>query len=464
MALFYAMRVDMSIAIICMVNHTAVGDLELAKMGRMNTTTPLPAALDPRCGVVHTKKEVLNEDGPYVWDSYVQNQILGAFFYGYPILMVPGGYLAGSYGGRWIIFGCMFFLSIATVLVPFIGGHWIVQSVFRALQGLASGAWFPAAHSIVSHWAPPLERSKFTTIAYAGTQLGNVFTFPISGFLCHYLSWQWIFFVWGGIGFAWLIIWFFFGYNKPSEHPRATQSEKQYIIKAIGTDHGEEKISFFSIPWLKIITSPPVWGIFLANFTSDWGAYTFMTQTPRYMKSVHGFDIKSNATLSAVPYIAYWFFITISGPLADLMRKHNCLSTVWVRRVFSLSGFMLPSILCIILGYLSCEYWILAFVVLVAIIGLSGLQYASWVVSHVDIAPKYAGILYGICNSISCASGILTTTVSGLFMSAEPSLEEWRLLFFLTAGIMGFGSMMYCILIRADLQPWAIDKEQSEKE
>lgn len=43
--------------------------------------------------------------------------------------------------------------------------------------------------------------------------------------------------------------------------------------------------------------------------------------------------------------------------------------------------------------------------------GISGFQYAGWVVNHVDIAPKYAGTLFGIGNTFATISGIVAPMV-----------------------------------------------------
>jgi len=44
--------------------------------------------------------------------------ILGAFFYGYLITQVPGGWLANKYGGKWVYSVGMLLCSFMTVLTP----------------------------------------------------------------------------------------------------------------------------------------------------------------------------------------------------------------------------------------------------------------------------------------------------------------------------------------------------------
>jgi len=55
------------------------------------------------------------------------------------------------------------------------------------------------------------------------------------------------------------------------------------------------------MPWLKIVTSGPVWAIVIANFSTDWALYTYLTSIPTFYKEVLFFDIQS---VSAV--IMFW--------------------------------------------------------------------------------------------------------------------------------------------------------------
>ena len=59
-----------------------------------------------------------SSDGPFNWDEEEQGIILGAFFYGYILTQIPGGFLAEKYGGKWL-FGCgTFVTAVLTLLTP----------------------------------------------------------------------------------------------------------------------------------------------------------------------------------------------------------------------------------------------------------------------------------------------------------------------------------------------------------
>jgi len=47
------------------------------------------------------------------------------------------------------------------------------------------------------------------------------------------------------------------------------------------------------MPWLRFITSGPLWAIAVANFCMDYGGYTLMTNIPTFYNEVLFFDIES---------------------------------------------------------------------------------------------------------------------------------------------------------------------------
>ena len=73
----YAMRVNLSVAIVAMVNNTAITNGSL-----INSTDSCPVTGNSTDAPV---------DGPFVWGAKEQGWLLGAFFYGYVLTQIPGG-------------------------------------------------------------------------------------------------------------------------------------------------------------------------------------------------------------------------------------------------------------------------------------------------------------------------------------------------------------------------------------
>jgi len=66
------------------------------------------------------------------------------------------------------------------------------------------------------------------------------------------------------------------------------------------------------------------------------------------------------------------------------------------------------------LGYVDCSQPAVAITLLVLAVSLTGTQYSGWIVNHMDIAPAFAGILFGISNSIAAVTGFLSPVVAGM--------------------------------------------------
>ena len=54
--------------------------------------------------------------------------------------------------------------------------------------------------------------------------------------------------------------------------------------------------------------------------------------------------------------------------------------------------------------------------------GSTGFVYAGFQVNILDIAPRYAGIVMGICNSIGSAAGFLSPMLVGFIIQNKVSL------------------------------------------
>ena len=114
----YAMRVNLSVAIVYMVNNTALNE-------NKNYTELNPAD---------------TKDGPFPWDESQQGIILGMFFYGYVLTQVPGGRMAEIVGGKWLMGVGVLVTAVFTLLTPpaALTNDYLLYTV-RIIEGLGEG-------------------------------------------------------------------------------------------------------------------------------------------------------------------------------------------------------------------------------------------------------------------------------------------------------------------------------------
>nr|XP_006819872.1 PREDICTED: sialin-like isoform X2 [Saccoglossus kowalevskii] len=324
----YCLRVNLSVALVAMVNNTA--------------THP---HISNECPVSNTTKH--DKVGEFQWDQRMQGIILGSFFYGYILTQVPGGYLGLRYSGKKMFGFGVLCTSVLTLVTPIAAktSVWLLIAV-RVLEGIGEGVTFPAMHALWGKWAPPLERSRLAAFTYAGAQLGTVVSLPISGLLCDsdFLGgWPSVFYVFGLFGCLWFVLWMALVYETPSDHPRISTEERNYIKRSIGN----EKL-MKDVPWCSIMTSTPVLAITLSHIANNWGFYTLLTCLPTYMKQILGFDLSENGFLSAIPYLMLWLVQITGGRTADFFIERKLLNTTSTRKLMNTLGNTPPMANCIL--------------------------------------------------------------------------------------------------------------------
>uniref|UniRef100_M3XHC3 Sialin n=2 Tax=Latimeria chalumnae TaxID=7897 RepID=M3XHC3_LATCH len=439
----YALRVNLSVALVEMVQANISIPIG-------NSTYACPEH-PSSSGRAHNKTGKLHN-----WDADTQGWILGAFFYGYIVTQVPGGYLASRYGGKWLLGGGILLTAIFTLLTPIaadLGVGYLIA--VRVLEGLGEGVSFPAMHAMWSSWAPPLERSKLLTISYAGSQLGTVVTLPLSGLICFHLDWTYVFYIFGSVGLLWFILWSWITSNTPETNKAISEEEKEYISASLKKQLSLTK----TVPWGPMLKSMPLWAIVVAHFSYNWTFYTLLTLLPTYMKDILRIHIQENGFLSALPYLGCWLVMISVGQIADYLRENQVFSTATVRKMCTLIGMIGPAVFLLAAGYTGCDYT-LAVVFLTISSSLGGFSMSGFNINHVDIAPSYAGILLGITNSFATIPGMVGPVI-GKSLTHYNTIEEWQTVFYISAAINVFGALFFTIFGKGVVQDWALGTHHS---
>ncbi|XP_046377077.1 sialin-like [Haliotis rufescens] len=440
----FTLRVNLSVALVAMVNYTLV----------LNTSPS-----NDECGLQNSNGSQAQEakDGEFNWDEQLQGHVLGSFFYGYCLTQVLGGWLAELVGGKRTFGFSVLVTSILTLVTPTAASlHVYALIVVRVLQGMAQGFAFPSIHSLWSKWAPVKERSRLVAFTYAGAQAGTVLAMPVTGVLCQHGfagGWPSAFYVFGCLGIAWCVAWAVMVSDSPARHPHISSQERDYILKSVGCRETHLDNKKLKPPWGAVLSTPAVWAIVGAHIAYDWGGFTSITLLPQFMKQVLKFDIQENGGLSALPYVVLWLANIASGPIADGLRSRRY-STKVTRKIMNSIGLFVPAVLMLGVGYVGCDP-VLAVTLLTLGVGMSGFTLSGFSVNHIDIAPRFAGILMGISNSFGTTTGFIGPLVVGVLTKDNPSMGQWRLFFFITSAIYACGGIVFLIFSEGEEVEWS---------
>jgi ACS family sodium-dependent inorganic phosphate cotransporter len=109
------------------------------------------------------------------WYAGIYLTRCSAFYIGYTLTNLVGGYLASSWSAKSVLGAGVVIWSIFTITTPIAAGTTLpVLLGNRALMGGGEGVTFPCVQNIVKFWCPADVRSRALALIYSGGQLGTI--------------------------------------------------------------------------------------------------------------------------------------------------------------------------------------------------------------------------------------------------------------------------------------------------
>ncbi|KAL6437426.1 hypothetical protein ACFW04_005133 [Cataglyphis niger] len=395
----------------------------------------------------------------YGWSPVEKNLVLSSFFWGYAITQVPSGYIAGIWSGQKLFSIGMLLCGVFSIVTPIVASQWGLPAVLvcRVGMGLMQACMLPCVHTLLSKWAPPSERARLGTFAYAGAQFGTVITMPISGFLAaSSIGWPSIFYLFGALTILWSTVFLYYGADSPAEHRSISQKEREYIEESLRTtetkDEDKNESKQKRIPWKEIFTSLPMWALIITHCSQNWGYLTLLTEMPNYMTGVIK-NIEKSGLFSALPYLVMWILSFPFSWLSDYALKKG-VSRGTVRKVCNTVAHWGPAVALGLMSVAPTDNYIWAVVILTVAVGLNAGSLCGYQINHIDLSPNFAGTMMSITNCIATIAGIIAPLICGLIVTDESNVYQWNIVFYISAAIFFFGNLIFVIFGKGEVQWW----------
>jgi MFS transporter, ACS family, solute carrier family 17 (sodium-dependent inorganic phosphate cotransporter), other len=356
------------------------------------------------------------------WSATEEGFVLSAFFVGYLLMMAASGALANRYGGKIVLGLAVLWWSLFTVLTPpaaFLSLSALVLA--RIALGLGEAAVFPASINLIGRWVPAATRTRAVTAFISCIHLGTVFALPITGWLIERFSWPIPFYVFGILGFLWVAVWFT-GVGSGERTPTAPTSEAPAAI-----------------PWGRLMRLPCVWAIVMGHFCANWTLYVLLAWLPTYFKATFGVTIVNAGLLSGAPWLVAFLSANVAGHIADeLLRRGR--SPTFVRKLMQCTGLIGAAVGLLMLRDVTSITG--GFVLVCFTTGSIALCLAGYAPNGLDIAPRYADVIFGISNTFATLPGIFGVAVTGWLIDRTHSFTAP---FVLSAAVALFGALFFLI-------------------
>ena len=259
-------------------------------------------------------------------DEEQRGMALSAFFWTYTIGQIPAGMLVDRYGVRLLYTAGIVLWSLASMATVAVSGLSALIAT-RLIVGLGESVVTSSSlRYIRAHFAEK-ERGFAVGVYMTGTKIGPAVGLPLAGFLVVQYGWQAMFLMMGIGSLLWLGPWL--GWVKNSD-PAALPA---LPASAGGAD---------SVSLADALKSRVMWGIIIGTYCYMYFVYYCMTWMPQYFQKTHGMSIKDSNWFGGVSFGGMAAVAAIGGWVADRMIARGA-EPIFVRRLFTVAGFLLAA-------------------------------------------------------------------------------------------------------------------------
>jgi sugar phosphate permease len=367
--------------------------------------------------------------------------VFSAFAWAYAAGQVPGGWLADVFGPKKVLLFIVPFWSLMTAATAWAQGT-VSLFIMRFVFGLGEAGAFPTASRAMQLWFPKSERGFVQGMTHCFSRLAIAVTPLIAVLIMNTWGWRSIFYIFALLGVAWALVFLVFYRNRPEDERRVNAAELAYIrdiSPGKGTTRSGTQLRS-EVSWRAIFTSPNMWFIALAYGCFYYGSYFYVSWFPTYLLEFRHLSLQSVGLLASLPLISAMIGDVVGGILTDhILRK--TVNIKFARRAVAAPGMFLAALLLIpaattdsaatAILYLTASNFFLELV-----LG------PAWAVP-MDVGGTSSGTVTAVMNMVGAVGASISPLVFGILVERG----SWIAPFYVTAGILVTGSLIWIFLI-----------------
>ncbi|HWO28662.1 MAG TPA: MFS transporter [Candidatus Acidoferrum sp.] len=370
--------------------------------------------------------------------------VFSVFLWAYAIGQIPGGWLADRFGPRLVLLIIVPFWSLMTAMTAVAAGLTSLIGI-RFVFGLAESGAFPTATRAMQLWFPKAERGVVHGVTHSFSRFAVAIVPFLAVSIMVTLGWRWIFYLFGAAGLLWSAAFYLLYQNLPEKHARVNQEE---LARIRGRD-AEGEIRPITLhqrlatPWKTIFRSANMWYIAAGYCCFYYGTYFFMTWFPTYLVDYRHLSLKTVGVWASLPLLAGMVGDIVGGTLTDKVYRRTG-KLKFARRIVAAPA-MLASGVCLIPAATAHSAWTAIWCLTASLFFLELVISPAWAVP-MDVGGEYSGTVCGVMNM----AGSLAASLSPIIFGALVQRGFWILPFFISAGVLLTGALIWAFLIDAE--------------
>jgi D-galactonate transporter len=348
----------------------------------------------------------------------------GIFFIGYFIMEIPGNLIMAKVGARIWIARILITWGIISGLTAFVTTPTQFY-VVRFFLGIAEASFFPGIIYYLSTWCRSKDQAKAVAFFMMSLPICNIFAAPISTGLLgiNWLGlagWQWLFIVEAVPAVVVGFITPFYLTNKPEDAKWLKSEERNWLIKALGTEQAE-KLQRKKYTVLQAFADRDVILLSAIYFTWICGFYGITMFLPILVKALSA-SISNQMVgfLVMIPYIFGFVAMYLNGRHSDRTgeRRWHAILAVTTCAV-GLAGSALLADISVLVSMIFFT---------IAVMGVYSAFGPFWAIPSSFLTATAAAGGIAMINSIGNLGGFVGPSVLGLVRDATGSFT-WGIMF-----------------------------------
>jgi MFS transporter, ACS family, D-galactonate transporter len=363
---------------------------------------------------------------------------MGAFFWSYALLQVPGGVLAQRRGTRFTLTLLAVCWSLAALGIASAQWLWMLLAA-QLVMGAAQAGLFPAACYSISHWVPLARRSISCAFLSTGMQVGAISASLLTGALILLMGWRWVFVCYAVPGVVWAVLFLLRFRDDPNDDPSVNQSERR-LIGHVSTPPSTPNGPPRSTPWRAIFRSRSVWFLCGQQMCRAAGYMFFASWFPTFLQESRGVSVKDSGYLQALVFSGALIGGLCGGLLIDWLWR----TTGSLR--LSRSGVGTTFLLCcsgLLLAAWFVDHTFVAVGLLAAGVMSSSLCGPCAYSAAIDIGGSHVPQVFGLMNMAgNLATAVCPILVAELFKRTD----NWGIVLVVFAAIYAVGAICWALV------------------
>jgi sugar phosphate permease len=221
--------------------------------------------------------------------------VISAFFLGYAIMQVPGGWLADRIGSKPVVIATIAMWSLFTVMTGF---AWSLLSLIaiRFIFGIAEGGFPPASIKAIAELFSKEASPKMSTLLMSSNYAGSMVAPLLMAPLIIWLGWRHAFTAIGVAGIAFAVVYLVSIPRTGSDAPAAQAGRRVSAAEM-----------------RELLKNPLLWQLLTVWFGLSCVNKGLDSWMPTYLLQQRGLDLKAVGLLTPIPFVLATISTAIGG-------------------------------------------------------------------------------------------------------------------------------------------------------